>query len=254
MIGIASCIKENSPVITEKLPAKVSVVFPPVNANPDTVSDVDGNIYKTVKIGDIIWMAENLRSVRFNDGSLIPNITDNSDWKLLKSSAYRWYDNNEIKYRGLYGALYNWYAVNSGRLCPEGWHVPSDEEWSQLELTLGMEPEEAYGWGDWFTGRGTDQGTQMRTTVGWDNIGEYDGNGTDASGFSGLPGGESDYDGQFDGAGITGNWWSSTPYYREEVFVRVLNSCNPGVLRITCMKNLGCSVRCIRDYELKINR
>ena len=107
------------------------------------VKDVDGNIYSTVLIGDYRWMTENLKSTRFNDGSEIPCIEDQWTWLRSYMAAYCYYQNNG-NYADTLGFLYNWYAVNSGKLCPAGWRVPSDKEWVQLE-----------GRGDLMPGRGS---------------------------------------------------------------------------------------------------
>jgi len=140
-----------------------------------------------------------------------------------------------------YGRLYNWYAVDDARgLCPSGWHVPTDGEWMTLEMALGMSESEANATGF----RGTDQGTQMKTDYGWSG----GGNGTNSSGFSGLPGGARNGYGYFYDAGISGYWWSSSPsgarawyrglyYYYEIVF------------RDDLKPQYGFSVRCVRDAE-----
>ncbi len=102
-------------------------------------------------------MAENLRTTKLNDNTSIPNVTDDAEWIGISSLAYCWY-NNDIANKPTYGALYNWYAVNTGKLCPSGWHVPSDDEFMTLEQTLGMAADQLEVWG-W---RGTDQGTKMK--------------------------------------------------------------------------------------------
>ena len=106
----------------------------------NAVKDIDGNKYKTIKIGTQIWMAENLKTTHFNDGTSIVQIDKYDDWKGLISPAYCWYANDSTN-KEVYGALYNWYAVNTKKLCPKGWHVPTDEEWKQLEICLGMSQE-----------------------------------------------------------------------------------------------------------------
>ena len=104
----------------------------------ETVKDADGNEYKTVVIGSQTWFAENLKTTKFNDGKSISNVTDNGSWSTTKTPAYCWYENNSSN-KDEYGALYNWYAASSGKLCPTGWHVPSDAEWSTLEDKLGKD-------------------------------------------------------------------------------------------------------------------
>ena len=127
------------------------------------VTDVEGNIYKTVKIGNQVWMAENLKTTKYNDEAAIPNVTINAEWIALAADAYCWAQNNEATFKPLYGALYNWYAVETGKLCPTGWHVPSDGEFSTMEISLGMTSEQANG----TDFRGTDQGKQLKNTTGW---------------------------------------------------------------------------------------
>jgi uncharacterized protein (TIGR02145 family) len=212
----------------------------------DPTSDIDGNIYKTVQIGTQTWMAENLKTTKYNDGSQIPNVTGDNDWAGLTTGAYRWYNNDVATFKNLYGALYNWYTVNAGKLCPTGWHVPSDDEWKQLEMALGMTQAEADSWGgeDYGDiGRGTDQGTQMKTTSGWIDWWEgINGNGTNTSGFSGLPGGDTGWYGKCEIAGQCGSWWSSTIGV-----ARVLGSDEGRVGRAHYYLHIGFSVRCLKD-------
>jgi uncharacterized protein (TIGR02145 family) len=104
----------------------------PQNPQGGTVTDIDGNVYHTVVIGNYIWFKENLKTTSYNDGTKIPNLTGSTDWLGSTEGAYCWYDNNESNSK-TYGALYNWYAVNTGRICPEGWRVPKDQEWKYLE-------------------------------------------------------------------------------------------------------------------------
>jgi hypothetical protein len=121
----------------------------------ETVTDIDGNTYHTIKNGKQTWMTENLRTTRLNDGSKIPLVTNNLIWMDLKQPAYCWYNNNENKNKG-FGALYNWYTVETGKLCPVGWHVPSDKSWyEKAPESMGYRetsgffrfvPSEAYYW------------------------------------------------------------------------------------------------------------
>lgn len=120
----------------------------------ETVTDIDGNTYKTIQIGNQRWMAENLKVTRYRNGTAIPTVTSNTDWFNLTTGAYCNYDNSTSD-AAIYGRLYNWYAVNDSRnIAPTGWHVPSDEEWKTLEKYLGMSQSEAddTGW------RGTNEG------------------------------------------------------------------------------------------------
>ena len=201
------------------------------------VKDCEGNDYKTIMIGTQTWMAENLKTTKYDDETLIPNVIDDATWNSLTSDAYCWF-NNDIGNKDIYGALYNWHAVKTGKLCPEGWHVPSDSEWKQLEMALGMTHEQA----DAFSWRGTDQGTQMKTTSGWND----NGNGTNSSGFSGLPSG---YRGNsnFVYIGYYGFWWTSSEGSEGKALVRGLNYSGTTVSRGSGNAEYGNSVRCLRD-------
>lgn len=231
--------------------------FTTPDLNYDSPSDIDGNLYKTVQIGSQVWMAENLKTTRYNDGTVIPEIQDNSVWLTLLIGGRRWYGNDATTYKDLYGAMYNWNAVNTKKLCPAGWHVPSDDEWKKLEIELGMTPEEADSWGSdefpMLISRGTDQGTQLKATSGWTNWEGKDGNGTNTSGFSALPGGDTGWFGEFDLAGQCGTWWSSTEFNpanwneTSSAIARALGSGDEGVIRAAYYKHTGFSVRCLRD-------
>lgn len=107
------------------------------NKPPDPLSDIEGNTYKTVKIGSQIWMAENLKTTSFKDGTDIPLITDANAWGNLTTPGYCWYNNDAASFKETYGALYNCYTVSTGNLCPAGWHVPEREEWQALRDFLG---------------------------------------------------------------------------------------------------------------------
>ena len=116
-----------------------TLTFNPISgANSNTVTDIDGNAYHTVAIGTQVWMVENLKTTRYNDGTAIPLVTDSAVWGNLTSTpGYCWYNNDMSMYKNLYGALYNWYAVSTEKLAPEGWHVPTNSEWGVLINYLG---------------------------------------------------------------------------------------------------------------------
>ncbi len=195
-----------------------------------TVTDIDGNVYKTIKIGNQVWMAENLKTTHYRDGSDIPNVTDNNEWSKLTTAAYCNYDNSTSK-GNTYGCLYNWYAVNDYRgLAPDGWHIPSDAEWTTLSNFLG----------------GSEiAGGKLKSTKSWDspNTGA-----SNSSGFTALPGGFRDYDGAFGNIGLGGYWWSSTEYGTSSAWGRSLVCNNSGEGRGGNSKNNGFSVRCLRDF------
>tara|TARA_B110000003_G_scaffold99958_1_gene102150 strand:- start:1505 stop:2404 length:900 start_codon:yes stop_codon:yes gene_type:complete len=216
-----------------------------------------GYDYATVLIGDRCWFAENLRSENYENGDAIPAGLSDSEWTSTTSGATAVYGEGSsacFKYSpdgdacdeawslNEYGRLYNWYAVDDARgLCPSGWHVPTDGEWMTMEMALGMSESEANST-SW---RGTDQGTQMKTTYGWYG----GGNGTNSSGFSGLPGGYRLSLGLFDDAGYGGLWWSSSPDGSDAWF-RYLHYNFENVLRAGYIsQRSGLSVRCVRDAE-----
>lgn len=203
------------------------------------VSDAEGYLYKTVLINNKVWMAENLRTKKYNDNSDVTNVTDGTAWAGLTTQAYCWYGNDETTNKPLYGALYNWYAVNQGKLCPTGWHVPTDAEFKGLSIFLGMTQAQADG----YSWQGTDQGTQLKATAGWTT-----GNGTNTVGFTALPGGYRYYfDGGFAGAGTIGYWWSSDQVSPTNAYYRRLDGANAGIFREGAVKAAGKSVRCIKN-------
>ena len=200
-----------------------------------------GYDYATVQIGGQCWFAENLRSENYENGDEIPAGLSDSEWSSTISGATTVYGESPSNLE-TYGRLYNWYAVNDARgLCPSGWHVPTDGEWMTMEIALGMDEADANNTGF----RGPSIGTQMKAEYGWAN----GGNGTNSSGFSGLPGGRRyPNSGDFAFAGDYGEWWSSSPsgsnaWYRN--LVRNYNS----VYREYIDQQYGLSVRCIRDID-----
>lgn len=200
-------------------------------SNSGTLIDIDSNTYKTVKIGNQWWMAENLKTTKFNDGADIPQVTDNVDWSGLTTSGYCWVDNDEVSYKEMYGALYNWYAVNTGKLCPDGWHVPTDQEW--IELT------------DYLASRGyTNQmGKVLKSKTGWNDYG----NGSDNFGFNALPGGFRYGQGHFESPGYGGYWWTNSEYDATEAWRRIMSYDNDDVFRGFFTKTNGFSIRCVKD-------
>ena len=185
--------------------------------------------YSTVQIGDQCWFAENLRTTTYLNGDAIPQNLSDGDWASTTSGAMAIY-NDDYMAQAAYGGLYNWYAVAEARgLCPSGWHVPTDAEWTILTDHLGG---------------ASVAGGQMKTTYGWYD----DGNGTNSSGFSGLPGGvRYDY-GYFSSAGSYGYWWSSSPS-GSNAWSRYLLNYGEDVGRSNGDQRLGFSVRCVRDAE-----
>jgi len=207
-----------------------------------TVTDIDGNVYQSVKIGTQWWMAENLKVTHYRNSVAIPNVTCDSEWNTLFTGAYCVHDNNESN-ADTYGYLYNWYAVvDSSNIAPKGWHVPSDEEWKELEMYLGMSQSEAddRGW------RGTDEGSKLKSIIGWYS----GGNGTNESGFSALPSGYRDYGGNFDDVGNNAYFWFSSWSFTSPThcaLYRHLHYDHSEIYRYSSHRHLGFSVRLVRD-------
>jgi uncharacterized protein (TIGR02145 family) len=195
--------------------------------------DVDGNEYKTVKIGNQVWMAENLKTTKFNDGTNIQLVTDAQMWRELSTHGFCYYDNDQGKYGNTYGALYNWYTVNTGKLCPKGWHVPTDKEWTILIDYLGGQSIAG--------GKLKEIGTEYWISP---NIGA-----TNEAGFRALPGAYRDYGGRFNSIGVFGFWWSSTEKKLEEntAFFCGMICNNSTVNRGYYAKVIGLTVRCVRN-------
>ncbi len=189
---------------------------------PVTVTDIVGNVYQTVTIGSQVWMAENLKTTEFYDGSPIANLTRSNDWVSSDNPAYCWYDNDEANNKPLYGALYNYQAVKYGKLCPTGWHIPDDSEWTTLINYLGGDSLSAIK-------------LKSTSTLPWAL------HATNESGFSALAGGYR-WD-SFYNLTYGGFWWSSSS-------TSTVNSHLQLLYRSTMVAynyGYGFSVRCIKD-------
>ncbi len=213
------------------------------------VDDIDGNSYKTIKIGDQVWMAENLKTRKYNDGTAIPLVTDSVDWVLRTEPGYSWYDNDSAAHATSYGALYNFYAVgdtNTRNVCPEGWDIPTDTAWMMLVDYLD---DNGYG----FEGGGDDVAKSMAQTFGWENdvVVGYVGNdqGTNnGSRFSTAPGGfRSSVSGEYSNKVSQGYWWTSTPFPPTHSWYQYMFSSSNMLQKSIATRKIGCSVRCIRD-------
>ena len=207
----------------------------PVGKFSDCIKDVDGNVYKTVTIGTQTWMAENLKVSKYNDGTTIPNITDNTQWQNNTTGAWSYYKNDVVN-NAKYGKLYNWYAVSktsngNKNVCPTGWHVPTDAEWTVLTYYLGSESV---------------AGGKMKEvgTTSWNSPNT---SATNTSLFSALPGGGRSGSGGCNGIGSYGNWWSSTEYSADDAWDRYLHNNNGDADRDDDDKGAGLSVRCLKD-------
>ena len=206
----------------------------------------DGVTYNTVQIGDQCWFKENLRTTKYNDGTSITNVTDNATWTSTTSGAYCCYSNNTSNCT-TYGALYNWYAVNTGKLCPSGWHVPSDAEWTTL--TNYLSANSTY----WCGSNSSYIAKSLASTTSWNSSTTTCAVGNNLSannstGFSALPGGYRDYSaGTFYGLGGYGFWWSRTEYDDSTAWYSNLYYDNKDVRLEYGSESHGFSVRCLRD-------
>ena len=187
----------------------------------------------TVKIGTQNWTVNNLSTCYYRNGDSIPQVQDTTAWENLTTGAWCYYNNNKDN-DTVYGKLYNYYAVIDSRgLAPQGFHIPSDGEWTILTDFLGGEKE---------------AGTKMKTTSGWENDSLKNGNGNNSSGFAGIPAGFRRYSGSFLKNGLTGIWWSKTEGNSNYSWSRFLSNANGFVNRHgDCKKKAGLSVRCLKD-------
>jgi uncharacterized protein (TIGR02145 family) len=194
-----------------------------------TVKDIVGNVYKTVKIGTQVWMAENLKSTKFTDDKTIP-LVSNKTWEELKTPAYCWYNNDEAANKNTYGALYNWYAVNTNKVCPTGWHLPTESEWTTLIEYLGGEDNAG--------GKLKEKGT-----IHWEspNAGA-----TNEAGFTALPGGDR-LGNEFENAGELVNWWAATKIGAKDALCVNIRYKFGNVSRYDYGRAVGYSVRCIKN-------
>jgi uncharacterized protein (TIGR02145 family) len=217
----------------------------------ENVKDIDGNSYKTVKIGDQIWMAENLKVTQYRNGDPIPNLIDDTDWRKTKQGAYCNYDNDESNVE-TYGRLYNWFSVDDRRgLAPDGWHVPTENEIKHLEMYLGVSESEVND----YEFRGTNEGSKLAGKANLWNDGDLQNNAEfGTSGFNLHPGGCRDEDDNYRDMGFNGYFWSSTEFInRGEVFYniafyRTLYYKFSGIGQsIDFSEKLGSSVRCVKD-------
>ncbi|MCP4414107.1 MAG: hypothetical protein GY808_16235, partial [Gammaproteobacteria bacterium] len=216
---------------------RVKIYADDSNYEKGKVTDIDGNIYITTKIGSQWWMAENLKVTHYNNGDLIPEVTNNSTWAGLTNGAYCNY-NNDTTHVATYGRLYNWYAVDTTNrnIAPQGWHVPSESEWQTLVDYLGG---------------GSVAGGKMKTTgtiQGGDGLwNSPNTDATNSSGFSALPGGyRYDY-GTFNNIGNEAGFWSSTESSSSNALSRYLYYDYSDVYRNYSSKQDGYSVRLVRD-------
>jgi uncharacterized protein (TIGR02145 family) len=205
-----------------------------------TVTDIEGNVYNTVKIGDQWWMAENLKVSRFNDGTeinLIDN-TNNEEWENTNLPSYSTINN------GTSGYLYNGNVVRSEKsIAPEGWHIPSDEEWRKMESYIGMKSSEVNATG--FRGENEAGLLTSKNSTGWPAAGVLFG--TDDFGFDARPGGCRIVDGRINIFNTTAFWWAKDTINNGEGWYRYIDVYESRIFRQTTYNEYGMSIRCVKD-------
>lgn len=217
-------------------------IIPEPNHQTDTMTDQDGNTYTTIKIGNQWWMAENLKVTHYRNGDTIP------EWDNISTSGYCVYNFDE-NYADIYGYLYNWYAVNdSCNIAPEGWHVPTNEDWKELEISLGMNHSTADEEGF----RGTHEGSKLAGYgLLWKDGDLKNTTAFDLSGFNVPPGGScfSDYSGIFHGIGYGAIFWTATEDSTDKshAWYRKLDYNSTKVGRFSFHKMICYSVRLVKD-------
>ena len=225
-----------------------------------SINDIEGNCYATVQIGEQLWMKENLKTTKYRDGTPIPSGHTYSDWIVLSTGAYAIYpadspdDNTNFSETtcgdncaDIYGNLYNWYAVDDSKgLCPDGWHVSTDNEWKELEIYLGMSQDEAND----INYRGTNEGSKLAGNVDlWANSTLEENSEFSLSGFSAFPGGyRYTNPGGYTFIGESGIFWSSSESSSSTALVRSLNYDRSTIGRYdNRVKKVGYSIRCLAD-------
>ncbi|MBU6177896.1 MAG: hypothetical protein KGO80_09065, partial [Bacteroidetes bacterium] len=220
----------------------ITVTAAPSACTTPIVTDIDGNIYNTVSIGTQCWMMENLRLSSYNDGTLIPIVTNGSPWGMLTTGGRSWYNNDSTANEIPYGNLYNWYAMKGiasvgsttyKNICPIGWHVPTSSDWDKLAIKLG--------------GSSKASGKMKSTdSTYWDAPNT---DATNESDFSTLPGGGRNDEGRFYGIRVGASFWSATEGILigfaecRDLSTRDGNLYSDGGVP----KSYGKSVRCLRD-------
>ncbi len=204
------------------------------NLTYGTLTDIDGNVYKTITIGTLTWMAENLRTTRYRNGDTIHLVTGNTAWKNMVKEAYCNYKNStNADTVATLGRLYNWFAVTDSRnLAPLGWHVATDADWTSLTSYLGNESV---------------AGGKLKETNTTHWVSRNTG-ATNESGFTALPSGRREYtDGTYINLGYDGFWWTSSAYNPDYSWYRYLHYNVADAYRANFHKQYGFSVRCVKD-------
>lgn len=227
----------------EMLIGRIETVF--IAVEGQFTDPQDGYTYPVVLLGDQLWMAENLRTTKYSDGTEIPLVTLPDNWAATTTGAYCWFANNFDRFGSVYGAMYNWFAVNTGNLCPAGWHVPDTREWSVLTDFL---VEGGYGYG----GSGIGIAKAMAATSEWglsliEGTPGNDMETNNSSGFNALPGGQRGNTGFFYNPYNLGNWWTASVMIPDVASYGRNITLNSQTVRIAGYANkMGMYVRCVR--------
>jgi uncharacterized protein (TIGR02145 family) len=213
----------------------------------NSISDIDGNQYNTINIGTQVWLAENLNVSKLNDGTIIPIISNQDDWNNLTTSGSCFYG-NDIENSGVNGRLYNWYAVNTAKLCPVGWHVPYDDEWNTLEEFL---INNSYNYDNATSGNKIAKSLGSANSWYLSNVTGAVGNTDfpskrDTTGFNGLPSGYRLL-ANFYNITCYAKWWSTLVYDTDRSWSRGLCWSNSDLIREVDNKISGLSVRCVKN-------
>jgi uncharacterized protein (TIGR02145 family) len=213
-------------------------------------ADVDDNVYTAVTIGTQVWMKENLKTTKYNDGTSITLVTDDTEWYELTTPSYCWYNNDQSQFGITYGALYNWYTINTGKLCPAGWHVPTDAEWTIMENYLISNGFNYDG-----TTEGNKYAKSLAATILWTSSDQTGAVGNtdypekrNLNGFTALPGGLRNERGSFSSLSYDSQWWSASEHYSTDAWFRAIDFEYCGVIRGYHAQKYGKSVRCVRDF------
>lgn len=197
----------------------------------ESIKDADGNEYTSVTIGDQEWMVENLKVTSLNDGTPVPEVQDDTLWSDLQNEGLCWYDNNESGNKNVYGALYNWHTVATGKLCPSGWHVPTANEWEDLYDYLG------------------DSAASKLKEIGNGHWSSSNKDATNSTGFTALPGGYRIPGTGFKDQEVYGYWWTSSLdlFDNSRGLAREMNQFSRDGSQLVFSKTYGLSVRCMKD-------
>jgi uncharacterized protein (TIGR02145 family) len=212
-----------------------------VGKNIGIIKDIDGNVYRTDTIGDLVWMTENLKTTKYRDGSPISKVTSNNTWIGLTTGAYC-NCNNDPAIGSKYGKLYNWYAVSDiHNIAPEGWHVATDDEWKALEAYVAGNPDVSVSVAKALAAKTDWNSSELADAIGNDLTKN------NSSGFTALPGGNRTNDGAFGFNGYEGGWWSSSESYTYNAWARTLSYDSFRLETGSYGKKCGFSVRCVKD-------